>query len=67
MPDYKNRFKENESYDHVIVQESGAKVGELRIKPVSVLWKPKSAQKYYAVSIDEFDAWIREHGKQVAK
>jgi hypothetical protein len=69
MPDYKKRFREGEYYEHVIVEDTqaAAKVGTIRIKPVSVLWKPKSAQKYYSVSIEAFDAWIREHGTPVTK
>jgi hypothetical protein len=68
MPDYRKRFLEGEYYEHtIVVDTSGAMVGTIRIKPVSVLWKPKAARKWYAVSIEEFDAWIRANGRQVEK
>ena len=58
MPEYKNRFRESDYFEHVIEDEAGAMVGTIRIKPSSVLWKPANAQKFYAVSVHAFDEWI---------
>jgi hypothetical protein len=58
VPKYKNQFKEQTYYDHTIVGSDGKKVGTLRIKPSSVLWKPKSQQQFYSVPLEEFAEWI---------
>jgi hypothetical protein len=49
MPDYEN---------------SGI-MGTIRLKPSSVLWKPKGAQQFYVATLDEFSAWIQEKNKRV--
>ena len=68
MPKSTNKFLEAVCYDHVVVSaDDNSKIGELRIKPSSVLWKPKSAQKYHSVSLDDFAEWIVKNGKLVDK
>jgi hypothetical protein len=67
MPNSVNSFQETESYDHIIVEKgTWKKVGEFRIKPSSILWKPRGAQKYFSASLDEFTTWMNDK-KQVAK
>jgi len=67
MPSAVNTFGAPESYDHLIYEKStGAKLGELRIKPSSIPWKPKGAHKYFSVSLSEFTEWISDKN-QVAK
>jgi hypothetical protein len=67
MPGSVNAFGEPESYDHTIYEKaSGNKIGELRVKPSSILWKPKGAHKYFSVSLDEFALWMKDK-KTVAK
>jgi len=58
MPKYNNQFVRPHHYDHDIVNEKGSKVGTIRVKPTGVLWKPKSAMKFYAVPLDRFVEWI---------
>jgi hypothetical protein len=66
MPDAKYRFSEQESYDHKIVDaDDKTAIGQLRIKPSSILWKPKGHQKFYKVSLDRFREWIVKRGKVV--
>jgi len=66
MPDSKYRFDEQESYDHRIVDaESKKKIGTLRVKPSSILWKPVNERKFLKVSLDKFAAWIARKGKSV--
>jgi hypothetical protein len=66
MPPSKYKFLEPVSYDHLIGESpSGGKIGEIRIKPSSLLWKPKGQQKYYSASLDDFAEWIVKFGKQV--
>jgi hypothetical protein len=37
-----NRFDPEKFYDHKIVDEKGATVGHIRIKPSGISWKPSS-------------------------
>jgi hypothetical protein len=67
MPSSVNVFGEPESYDHFIYEkESQNKVGELRVKPSSILWKPKGAHKYFSAPLDDFIEWMKDK-KTVAK
>ena len=68
MPSSTNKFVAPISYDHIIANaEDGSKVGEIRIKPSSVLWKPKGGQKYHSVSMTKFAEWIEHVGNLAAK
>lgn len=58
MPKYNNQFQEPGHYQHVIVDRHGTKIGTLRVKPGSLLWKPAGKQKFYAVPLGEFAKWI---------
>jgi hypothetical protein len=60
------KFKEPVSYDHEIVDNNG-KVGEIRVKPSTLLWKAKGAHSYKGVSIEDFEKWIMENGKDYDK
>jgi hypothetical protein len=37
---------------------ANGKLGTLRVKPGGLLWKPKRQQKFYSVSLEQFEAWI---------
>jgi hypothetical protein len=65
MPASIYKFLEPGSYDHEIGDAQWRKVGKLRVKPSSILWKPKGQQKYFAVSIDDFAEWIKGKGTLV--
>lgn len=66
MPDSKYRFWEQESYDHIIIDANTNKaIGRLRIKPSSILWKPKNQRKFLAIPLDDFTTWISANGKPV--
>ena len=68
MPTSKYKFSEPICYDHVIMDANGGgKIGELRIKPSSILWKEKGAHKYRSASLDDFAAWIHRNGNEVDK
>lgn len=58
MPKYTKQFDRPGHYDHEIQTLNGMVVGTLRVKPVGVLWRPKSKGKFYSVSLDEFTDWI---------
>jgi hypothetical protein len=57
MPAYKNKFKSPSHIEEVIVDDSGT-IGTIRIKPVSILWKPSSERKFFRVSLIKFNDWI---------
>ena len=67
MPASKYKFLEPVSYDHIIgdATDGGGKIGELRVKPSSILWKPKGKQQFFSVPLDLFSKWIEENGKRV--
>lgn len=60
MPAYNNEFARPDHYDHDIVKGATGKnkVGTLRVKPVSILWKPSGERKFHCVSLDDFVSWI---------
>ena len=51
-------FKTSQYLDQTIVDENGATVGTIRLKPSGVAWKPKHAKRYYSKSLDDFQDWI---------
>ena len=69
MPASKYEFLEPESYDHKIGDAAacGGKIGELRIKPSSILWKPKGKHQFFSAPLDKFRKWIEANGKLVDK
>ena len=66
MPSSKYKFVENEAYDHRIGGDAGI-IGTLRVKPSSILWKPKGSHQFFSISLDDFCDWIKTKGKPVEK
>lgn len=60
MPKYNNRFKSPTYLEETIEDENGTIVGSIRVKPSSILWRPVNAQKFYAITLDEFARWITD-------
>lgn len=58
LPKYNNSFKRTDYREETIVDENGAILGTVRLKPSSVLWKPTGAHKFYSVALNDFTAWI---------
>ena len=58
MAKYKYEFAGPNFVEEKIVTRRGATVGFIRIKPVSVLWKPANEQLFYSVGLDDFVEWI---------
>ncbi len=58
MPAYKNRFASPEFIEEVVVDDNDKKVGTIRVKPSSILWKPSGQQKFYSVTLKDFTDWI---------
>ena len=60
MPTYKNKFAAPAYIEESVVNENGNAVGKIRIKPSGILWKPKGQQKFYAVPLAKFIAWVTD-------
>ena len=59
MPGSVNVFGEQESYNRTIYERANwEKIGGLRVKPSSILWKLKGGHKYFSVSLDEFALFV---------
>jgi len=70
MPAAKYKFAEQESYDHDIHKDTGGVLGTLRVKPSTVLWKPKGAKgdkPWYSVTLDEFVEFAKHKNYKVSK
>ena len=60
MPKYNNHFASPDHIEETILSANGEVIGTIRVKPSSILWKPKGAQKYFSVSLDSFTVWITD-------
>ena len=60
MPKYKNAFRSPEFVEETIVGEDGEVLGTIRVKPSSILWKPKGKHKFLAVRLDRFVEWMTD-------
>ncbi len=68
MPKYKNRFVSPEFMERKIVTEEGNEVvGTIRVKPVSISWKPKGRAEYLTVRLEDFVAWITDPATRAKK
>lgn len=56
----RNSFRGGKFHGEIIVDENGAVVGEIRITPAAVKWRPKNKGKYYSVSLKKFVEWITD-------
>lgn len=68
MPKSVYKFQEQTACDHRIVEAgNGSVIGELRVKPSSLLWKSKGEHQYRSVGLGEFVDWIKHAGKPASK
>ena len=58
MPKYNYQFQSPAYLEEGIIDDTGRKLGTIRIKPVSIAWKPANARDYLTVPIDDFIDWI---------
>lgn len=67
MPKYKNKFASPSYIEERVLDEKDEVIGTLRVKPVSILWKPKGGSKFYSVSMDKFASWITTPATKASK
>ena len=61
MPASVYKIVQPASYDFEFADSNkpNNKIGELRLKPSSILWKPKGAHAYHSASLDDFIEWMK--------
>jgi hypothetical protein len=67
VPKYLNKFKAPEFIEETVVSDSGQVVGTIRVKPSTVLWKPKGAHQFHAVPLKTFADWITDPNTGASK
>ena len=67
MPKYNNSFTTPTHIEETILDADDKVIGTIRIKPVSVLWKPKGQQKFFAVDLETFTKWITDPNTGASK
>ena len=60
-------FRMGKFCDHEIQEADGKKVGEVRVKPNSILWKPSGSQSWHNVTLDAFAKFMVAKGKTTKK
>ena len=60
MPKYNYSFQSPAFIEEGIIDDAGRKIGTIRIKPVSISWKPANAREFRSVPIDDFIAWVTD-------
>ena len=56
------KFFRSGAFVEEVIEDDFGVVGTIRIKPSTVMWKPKGAKgdkPYFAATIEEFEQWIR--------
>lgn len=60
------KFNALQSQDFTISDNLGV-IGQVRIKPNAVAWKPKRGKAFHQISLDQLAAFATEHGREVQK
>ena len=58
------KFNVPQSHDFTISDNSGV-IGQGRIKPNAVAWKPKRGKTFHQLSLEQLAALASEHGREV--
>ncbi|BAW25125.1 MULTISPECIES: hypothetical protein [Pseudomonas] len=62
-----NSFSPKKYVDHTIVDENGYTVGHIRVKPSGVLWSPSGGKGWYGIPLEDFAAFMVNHGSKQTK
>ena len=58
------KFHAPQSQDFTISDNSGV-IGQVRIKPNAVAWKPKRGKLFHQISLEQLANFAAEHGREV--
>lgn len=61
MAERNRKFFRSVAFIEEVIEDSSGVVGTIRIKPSTVMWKPKGAKgdkPYFSATIEEFEQWI---------
>ncbi len=53
--------------EETVIDGDAGVIGRIRIKPSSVMWKPKGRGKFHSVSLDKFARWITDPDTEAKK
>ena len=68
MPKYTNYFASPEYTEQKVMDgNNGGALGTIRIKPSSVLWKPKNSRHCYSIPLQKFTDWITDKATKATK
>lgn len=62
-----NSFAARKFEDFEILDGTGAKVGEIRVKPSGILWAPRGAQGWFRVPLKAFADFMEKSGTKQKK
>jgi hypothetical protein len=60
------KFKAPASWTQKIT-EGGKVVGTIRVRPSTIMWKPKSGQDWFGVTIEQFEKFAKKKGEKMDK
>ncbi len=63
MAERNRKFFRSGAFVEEVIEDGSGVIGTIRIKPSTVMWKPKGAKgegdkPYFSATIDEFEQWI---------
>jgi hypothetical protein len=60
MPAYINKLEQPQHMEGTILGPLPDRrvIATIRVKPSTILWKPRGQTKYYSVSLEKFAEWI---------
>lgn len=57
--------QDKKHWDLAIEDANGKKVGEIRVKPNTILWAPTRVKGWWSVPLADFDSFMRSHKNKV--
>ena len=68
MQSSKNKFRGPSYIEETVLDlKTDEVVGTIRLKPSTILWKPKNAKKFYSVTLEKFYEWMMDEETKVRK
>ena len=62
-----NKFDWPKHEDHQVLDSAGKAVGEIRIKPSGIMWRPKGKHSWHRITLEQFAEFAVENGTKQSK
>ena len=62
-----NKFDWPQFEDHKVLSSTGTVVGEVRLKPSGIAWRPKGKHSWYRITLEQFAEFAIENGTKQDK